>query len=117
MAGDSTQKRHRVAVQSLPIHPKIISSLKRGLYECRNNTPLSSSVPVCIRFTAGLHYVPSVLECGGSELGRRTGLGESEVRALLMEASRSILQSSQPTTALQFYQSGVKQRNWGEGGM
>ena len=53
-----------------------------------------------------------VLEQSG--LARRTGLGEGEVRGVVLEVSRAVLHDSLPSTALCLYQTGLTLHHWGE---
>lgn len=62
----------------------------------------------------GIHYVSSVLEYSSGELARRTGLAEAEVSLLMLDASRAVVQSTHPITALHLYQEEAKKHNWGE---
>ena len=55
----------------------------------------------------------AVLEQGAGCLVRRTGLAETDVYSLLLEASRTVLTDSLPYNALDLYHTELSQHHWG----
>ena len=107
------------AVSCLDLHPRIHLALKKGSHKLLLNYTTQSLlvIPPPLTFSsilsllsclphipAGLHHLSSILVYSSGDLVRRTGLSHPDVFTLLRVASRTLLPTFFPITALQMYQ-------------
>ena len=101
------------AVSCLDLHLRIHLALKKGSYELLSTmlvippltfSPVRSLLACLSHIPAGLHHLSSILVYSSGDLVRRTGLSHPDVCTLLRVASRALLPTFFPITALQMYQ-------------
>lgn len=100
-----------VSVNSLSVHPKLVSAAMRGRAKLTLTKSFSMNIVIS---PAGLLAVDKLLHCTEAELVGRTGLSLGEVRELILSASEAVIADHPVNSALQLFLNKKALPNYGD---